>query len=49
MSGQEEKDKMGQEDDTVGGLFTVVQTKGGVAKQEVDSWFCIVWRVENSQ
>lgn len=49
MSGQEEEDKMGQEDDTVGGLFTVVKAKGGVAKQEMDSLDCTVWRVEHSQ
>merc|ERR1719318_1611179 len=49
VSGQEEEDKMGQEEDTVGGLFTVVKAKGGVAKQEMDSLDCTVWRVEHSQ
>eukprot|EP00090_Calanus_glacialis_P046436 TRINITY_DN9120_c0_g1_i1.p1 TRINITY_DN9120_c0_g1~~TRINITY_DN9120_c0_g1_i1.p1 ORF type:complete len:1240 (-),score=545.03 TRINITY_DN9120_c0_g1_i1:50-3718(-) len=49
VSGQVEEDKMGQEDDTVGGLFTVVKAKGGVAKQEMDSLDCTVWSVEHSQ
>jgi len=39
----------GQEDETVGGLFTVAKGKGGVAKQEMNSLDCTVWRVEHSQ
>ena len=35
-SGQEEKDKMRQEDDAVGGLVTVM-ARGGLAKQEMGS------------
>lgn len=31
------------------GLFTVVKAKGGVAKQEMDSLDCTVWRVQDSQ
>jgi len=50
VSGQEEEEeKMGHENDTVGGLFIVVKAKGGVAKQEMDSLDCTVWRVEHSQ
>jgi len=48
VSGQEEL-VAGQEKDTVGGLFTVVKAKGGVAKQEMDSLDCSVWKVEHSQ
>ena len=42
VSGQEE-DKVGQEDDTVGGLLTVVKVKGRVAKQqqETDILYCM--------
>ena len=37
-SGQEEKDKIRQEDDAVGGLVTVMAlTRGGLAKQEMGS------------
>ena len=42
-SGQEEKDKMRQEYDAVGGLVTVMAfARGGLAKQEMGSKDCTI-------
>merc|ERR1712142_24400 len=46
---QEEKEVEDGNDETVGGLFTVVKARGGVSKQELNSLDCTVWRVEHSQ
>jgi len=49
VSNQEGEEVNEGEDETVGGLFTVVKGRGGVAKQEVNSLDCTVWGVEHSQ
>jgi len=49
FNNQEGEDVVGEDSETVGGLFTVVKTRGGVAKQEVNSLDCTVWGVEHSQ
>jgi len=48
VTNNEEEEAM-QEGDTVGGLFTVAKAKGGVAKQDMDSMDCTVWKVDHSQ